>query len=144
RALAQTKQYPILDLQAQGSERFPAADILKASGLQLDPKKEVSLDQVRQAAERLVGTGVFAKVDYKHTALRNGMKVEFTVKDKDADQFVPARFENLVWWPESQLISDLHARSPLFSGQLPLGGGLADELAAELESLLAARKVKGH
>src|SRR5438067_294681 len=143
-AVAQTKQYPILDLQSQGSERFSNDDILKASGMRLDPKQEVSLVQVRQTAERLVGTGVFAQVDYKHTALRNGMKVEFAVKDKEADQFVPARFENLVWWPESQLIAELHSRSPLFSGQLPLGGGLSDEIAAELESLLAARKVKGH
>ncbi len=142
--LANAQQYPILELRAEGSKLFSSDDVLKFTGLRVDQQKEIPLTYVREAAEKLVATGVFSEVNYQHTALRNGMKVEFVVKDKDADQFVPGRFENFVWWPEKQLILELHARLPLFTGQLPLGGKLADEVDSTLEALLKARGVKGH
>lgn len=141
---AHAQQYPILDLRAQGSKMFSSDDVSKASGLRVDPKKEISLTQVRQAAERLVDSGVFSEVNYLHTELHHGMKVEFTVKDKEPDQFVPGKFENFAWWPESQLVAELHTRAPLFAGQLPLQGTLTEDVASELESLLKARGVKGH
>lgn len=141
---AHGQQYPILELRAQGSKMFSSDDVIRASRLSVDAKKEVLLTQVSQAAERLVGSGVFSEVNYLHTELRNGMKVEFTVKDKEPDQFVPAKFENFVWWPDGKLVSELHTRVPLFAGQVPLGGGLGEELATELESMIKARGVKGH
>ena len=131
---AQEKSYPILELHAQGSKLFSDEEIVKATGLRVDTKEEISLTKVREAAERLVDSGVFAEVNYQHTALRNGMKVQFTVQDKPADQFVPTRLGNFVWWPENQLVSELHSRLPLYGGRLPLGGSLADEVAAELEN----------
>ncbi len=126
---------------ARGSDRIPAEDLIKATGLRVDPTKNVSLADVRKVAERFVGTGLFAEVNYKHTQLRNGMKVEFVVKDKPADQFVPPRFENFPWWPEQQMLAELHARLPLFSGLLPLGGGLADDVALEIDAMLKSRSV---
>ena len=137
---ANAQQYPILELRAEGSKLFSSDDVLKATGLRVDPQKEIPLTYVREVAEKLVATGVFSEVNYQHTALRNGMKVEFILKDKDPDQFVPARFENFVWWSETQLISELHTRVPLFTGQLPLGGNLSDEVASTLEALLKARR----
>jgi outer membrane protein insertion porin family len=139
--LAHAQQYPIVELVARGSDRIPSADLLTATGLRVDPAKDVSLVDVRKVAERLVGSGLFAEVNYKHTQLRNGMKVEFVVKDKPADQFVPSRFENFPWWSEQQLLSELHARLPLFSGQLPIGGGLADDVALEIDAMLKTRSV---
>jgi outer membrane protein assembly factor BamA len=141
---ASAQQYPILELRAKGSKLFSDAEVIKATGLRVDTKEEVPLAKVREAAEKLVGSGVFAEVNYRHTELRNGMKVEFTVQDKPADQLVPSRFENFAWWPESQLLAELHARLPLFAGRLPLGGTLSQDVAAELESLLKGRGVKGH
>lgn len=141
-ATAHAQQYAVAEVRATGSQRFPQQDILRAANIEKSAR-EVPLTQVKEAAAKLLGLGVFKEVAYKHTAVPGGMKVEFTVKD--ADQFVRADFDNVVWLPLSELIDELHKRVPLFNGELPLqpGGSLADDVAAALQGLLNERGIKG-
>ncbi len=140
-ACALAQQYAVAETRAVGSQRFTEQDILRSTGIQKG-KREIPLTQVKDAATRLLGLGVFKEVGYKHTAVPGGMKVEFTVKD--ADEFVRADFDNIVWLPQAELINELHQRVPLFNGQLPMqpGGSLQTDVAAALQGLLNERGVK--
>lgn len=137
------KAYPIVELVVSGSERYDADDIIKYTGLKKDKTIETPLDAVQDAAQKLVDSGAFSQVNYKHLASTGGMRVELILADKDDDQFVKCDFANFVWWPENDLLVELHDRVPLFNGTVPRNGTLADEVSNALQSLLKERNVAG-
>ncbi len=141
-ATALSQSYPIVDLKANGSQRYKADDILRVTGL--EKGKATSLDSVRNAAQLLVNTGVFLEVRYSHTVAREGMNVTFEVKDKPADQYLKCDFNNLVWFTEPELAAALRAELPLYDGTLPAGGGSSDQAAAVIEKMLAKKNVHTH
>lgn len=141
---ASAQQYPIIQLQATGSQRYQAAEIVATSGLKPDIGKPVALAAVRDAAQRLVDSGVFSDVSYRHTAAAGGMNVQFIVKDKPADQFLPAIFENMVWLPDAELRNELHKKLPLFHGEIPLDGRMGDDVAEAVGDLLKQRNIDAH
>jgi outer membrane protein assembly factor BamA len=138
------QQYPIIALQATGSERYQPAEIVAATGLKVDIGKPVALTAVRDAAQRLVDSGVFSDVSYRHSAATGGMSVQFTVKDKAADQFLPVVFENIVWLPEAELRAELTKLLPLFHGDVPLNGRLEDDVAERVAAILKQRNIDAH
>jgi outer membrane protein assembly factor BamA len=138
------QQHPIVGLEASGSERYKPAEIIAATGLKADIGKPVSLAAVRDAAQRLVDSGVFSDLSYRHTAATGGMNVQFIVKDKAADQFLPAVFENVVWLSDSELGDQLRKRLPLFRGDVPLDGRLGDEVADAVAQILKQHNVDAH
>lgn len=141
---AAAQQYPIVALQASGSERYKPAEIVAATGLKVDIGKPVPLTAVRAAAQKLVDSGVFSDVSYRHSAATGGMSVQFTVKDKATDQFLPTTFENIIWIPDPDLREELTKRLPLFHGDVPLNGRLEDQLAEELAAILKQRDIDAH
>ena len=52
----------------------------------------------------------------------------------DTNPFVPVRFENFVWLSDQELADKLRTRVPLFQGQLPVGGNLADQVSEALQA----------
>lgn len=144
---AAAQKYPIVDLHASGSERFKPEQIIRATHLAVDKEKEIPLEEVRAAAERLVNSGVFKEVNYRHMAVPGGMKVEFLLKDKtnaEATELVPARFENIVWIPENAILPELIKRVPLFDGKVPVNGTVTDEVEEALQQTLAEMNVNVH
>lgn len=142
--IATAQQYPIVAIKVAGTQVYEPDEVIAYSGLHVDPNMAVSLASVREAAEKLVRSGVFAQVDYQHTAERGGMTITFQLQDQPEEQFLPARFPNIVWFEPAQLQAELEKRIRLFNGEVPLAGTLADEVARELESLLRARDVTAH
>src|SRR5262249_17850382 len=118
--------------------------IVAASNLKADIGKPVALSAVRDGAQRLVDSGVFSDVSYRHAAAAGGMNVQFIVKDKPADQFLPAVFENIVWLSDAELREQIHERLPLFRGDIPLDGRMGDEVADVIGEILKQRNVDGH
>jgi outer membrane protein insertion porin family len=72
------------------------------------------------------------------------MKVTFTLKDKQADQFLPPNFQNIVWFTPEQLDQEIKQRVPLYRGDLPLSGHLIDEVAQAIMDALATKQVDAH
>jgi outer membrane protein assembly factor BamA len=141
---AAAQQYPIVELNASGSEFYPEKDILAYSGLAVDKTKPIPLSEVLSAAQKIVNSGVFKEVSYQHTKIPGGMRVTFLLKDKEEEEFVPASFQNIVWLSAEELAKELHERVPLFTTHVPLSGSLKDEVAAALKDILAARNVSAH
>ncbi len=148
-AAAQTTQTPLsklpasarqlIAIKATGSKRYSDETIAAASGLQLGTA--ATDDDFKKAARRLGDTGMFTDIAYSFTYSTAGTKLEFHVTD--ADKFVPVRFEDFVWFSDEELLKRMKEHIPLFDGELPLSGRMADEVSDVLQAMLVERAIPG-
>ena len=131
--------FKLISIKVAGTKRYKPEDIIAATGLELH--QTVSEDDFKKAARTLGVTGAFSDVLYSFQYSPEGTKLDLQVQD--AERFVPVRFDNLVWFSDEELLKQLHAQVPLFRGQLPVTGDLADEVSNALQGLLIARNVQG-
>lgn len=138
--LAKAKlSYKLISIQVKGANRLSPEQIASASGLKIG--EFVDDDAFKQSAERLGNTGLFTELTYSYKYSTAGCALEFQVTEND--KLVPIVFDNFVWFKDDELLDLLRSRVPLFTGSLPLGGELADQVARALNSLLAERKIEG-
>ena len=130
----------LIAIKVVGSKRFSEEAVAAASGLQLGTP--VNDDDFKKAARRLGDMGVFTDIAYSFTYSSAGTKLEFHVTD--ADKFVPVRFEDFVWFSDSELMRRIKEHAPLFDGELPLSGRLAAEVSDVLQAMLVERSIPGH
>jgi outer membrane protein insertion porin family len=132
--------HKLIAVIVKGGQRYSPADVIAASGLKIGDT--VSEDDFRHAAELLGETGAFANVVYSYSYSSEGTKLE--LQTTESDKVVPAVFENFVWFDEKELIDAVHKYVPLFHGELPVGGNVAELVADALQALLVQRGSKGH
>jgi outer membrane protein assembly factor BamA len=130
----------LIAIKVTGSKRFPEAAIAAATGLQM--ASPVNDDDFKKASRRLGDTGVFTEVAYTFSYSSAGTKLELHVTD--AAKFVPAHFEDFVWFSDAELKRRIQQYSPLFDGQLPLSGRLADQVSDVLQAMLVENSIPGH
>jgi outer membrane protein assembly factor BamA len=130
----------LIAIKVIGSKRFSEPAIAAASGLQMGAP--VNDDDFKTAARRLGDMGVFTEIAYTFSYSSAGTKLELHVTD--ADKFVPAHFEDFVWFSDAELRQRLQQYSPLFDGQLPVHGGLADQVSDVLQAMLVENAIPGH
>ncbi len=129
----------LLSIKVTGSKRYTPDEIIAATGLQRgQPATE---DDFKAVTQQLGESGAFGNVAYTFQFSSEGIKLELQVTD--GDQFVPARFDNFVWLPDRELLQKLSASVPLFQGQLPVAGKLADQVSDALQTLAIELKLKG-
>jgi outer membrane protein assembly factor BamA len=126
-------------IHVTGSQRFSEKEIIRVTGLAIG--MNLWAQTLQEATNRLLATGAFAEVKFRYYIRGSAMTAEFQVTD--AEKFVPCSFENFVWFSDDELDQMLRARVPLFAGQVPLTGDLAEKAARSLEDLLASRKIAG-
>ncbi|MGO9124319.1 MAG: POTRA domain-containing protein, partial [Terriglobales bacterium] len=131
--------YQLKAVTVTGSQRYKPEEVTAATGLQIG--QPIQEDDVKAAARFLGDSGAFRDVAFSFSYSSGGTKVEFQVQD--SPDFVPARFENLVWFSDRDLAEKLRARVPLFHGELPIRGQLADQVSLALQALLIEEKVEG-
>jgi outer membrane protein assembly factor BamA len=131
--------FKLISVKTTGTKRYKSEEVIAASGLQLG--QTVSEDDFKKAARVLGETGAFGDVLYSFQYSDEGAKLDLQVQD--AEKFVPARFDNLVWFSDKELFDQLHAQVPLFQGQLPEAGDLADQVSNALQGLLIAHNLQG-
>ena len=100
---------------------------LKVGGVATD-------DDLRKVTKELGETGLFTDVSYSYSYSNEGTKLDLQVADND--KLVATHFENFVWFSDEELIAKIHQRVPLFKGQVPVGGDLADQVSDALQALL--------
>src|ERR1022692_733931 len=131
--------FKLISIKVTGTKRYKPEDVIAATGLQLH--EAVSEDDFRKAVRTLGETGAFGDVLYSFQYSPEGTKLELQVQD--AEKFVPVRFDNLVWFSDQELLEQIHGQVPLFQGQLPITGDLADQVSNALQALLIAHNVPG-
>src|SRR6202140_4774787 len=130
----------LIAIKVTGSKRFPEQAVAAATGLQMGTA--VNDDDFKKAARRLGDMGVFTDIAYNYTYSSAGTKLELHVTD--AAKFVPARFEDFVWFSDAELRKRIQEHAPLFDGELPLFGRLADEVSDVLQAMLVENSIPGH
>jgi outer membrane protein assembly factor BamA len=130
----------LIAIKVTGSKRFAEDAIAATTGLQLNTA--VGEDDFKKAGRRLGDTGAFSDIAYSYSYTFAGTKLELHVTD--ADKFVPARFEDFVWFSDSEILHRLKQHVPLFNGELPLSGRMADEVSDVLQAMLVENAIPGH
>ena len=133
------KAFQLIAVKVSGTERYKSEEVMRAAGLELG--RTVHEDNFKDAARVLGDTGAFASVAYRFEYSPEGTTLELQVQDTQS--FVPARFDNLVWFSDEDLSEKLHTRVPLFAGELPATGKLADDLSEALQGLVDEKKIPG-
>ena len=129
----------LISINVTGSSRYTPEQIIAATGLQ--PGQNVSEEDFKSVTRHLGETGAFSDVAYSFQFGPEGMKLALQVTD--SNPFVPVRFENFVWFSDQELFEKLRTRVPLFQGQLPVTGDLADEVSEALQVLAIELKLRG-
>ena len=134
---ASPSEHKLASVHVTGTQRFTAEEVIAASGLEIGAT--ATEDDFQKAARRLGECGFFSDVSYSYAATPTGTKLDFTLVD--AEKLVPAHFENFVWFSDEELRAKIHDHLPLFKGQVPIGGTLADQISEVLQALLVERNV---
>ena len=129
----------LTSINATGSKRFTEEAIAAASGLQIGTA--VIEDDLKKASRRLGDTGAFSDVGYTFSYSSEGTKVVFQVTD--TEKFVPAHFEDFVWFSDADLVHRIKQSTPLFDGSLPLSGNMADQVSDTLQAMLVENAIPG-
>ncbi|MBS1823023.1 MAG: hypothetical protein JST61_13805 [Acidobacteria bacterium] len=124
------------NIRFTGVPDYSQAELL--SFAQLTPGAIVPLADIQSAAQRFNDTGLFSDVRFAS----NSTGLVFTLKPMPADNLLPARFPNLVWWSNEELAQALKTRVPLYRGAVPISGNIQDSVSAALTAMLAEKNVK--
>jgi len=130
----------LIAIKVTGSKRFREEAVAAATGLQMGTA--VNDDDFKRAARRLGDMGVFTEIGYTFSYSSAGTRLELHVTD--AAKFLPARFEDFVWFSDAELRQRIKQHAPLFDGELPLYGRLADEVSDVLQAMLVENSIPGH
>jgi outer membrane protein assembly factor BamA len=133
-------QRQLTSVKVVGTKRYSEADIVAASGLQIG--STVVEDDFKKAARHLGDLGVFSNIAYNYSYSGTGTKL--TLQVADIDKFVPVRFEDFVWFSDEELLKRIKEREPMFNGELPLSGNLADRVSDVLQALLVENSIPGN
>ena len=135
-----TADRKLLAVKVAGTKRYTEGDVIAASGLPIGAT--VTEDDFKRAARHLADTGAFTDIAYTYSYSSQGTKLELHLSD--AADFVPARFEDFVWFPDAEMRRRIKEHVPLFDGQLPTSGNLAGEVSDVLQAMLVEGAIPGH
>ncbi|MGA3335142.1 MAG: hypothetical protein ABSC62_13365 [Terracidiphilus sp.] len=127
---AQAQKFLPKTIQFQGAPEYSDQELLAAAGL----KKGIvlSYSDMQDYSKRLLDSGVFSSVAFKF----DGLDLTFLLTP--STDLYPVRLENLPLTPGPDLDAKLHEQLPLYHGKVPPEGGIADDVRAALEKMLAA------
>jgi outer membrane protein insertion porin family len=129
--------FNLVRILVTGSQRYHEDDLVRATGLTVNT--QVTSDDLQNAANRLGNSGAFSTVQFLFKAAIGTKGVEADFQVADADKYLPAVFENFVWFSENELQEAVHQSVPLYRGELPTSGGMSDEVSAALSKFLASK-----
>jgi outer membrane protein assembly factor BamA len=121
-------------IRFQGAPQYTQEELLAAAGLQ--PGARLTAADVKAHARQLNDTGFFAVVKFS----TDSKGLIFTLTP--ATQLFPLHLDNLPLKPGKELDDKLHARFPLYQGQLPASGSVLEGICQTFEEMLAAEGIK--
>ena len=128
----------IASIKVTGAHKFPADQIIAASGLKTGDI--VTAEQIQEATNRLSALGIFSAVNFRYTSKGNAINLEFQVQEAPT---YPISFDNFPWFTSAEIGEAIRNQVGLFTGEAPGDGTMIDQMAAVIENLLASQKIKG-
>jgi outer membrane protein assembly factor BamA len=125
---------PLREVHAEGSKILTEAQVVSLTGLQ--PGLQVGKNNLQTAADLLVQSGLFSKVNFSFQTRNGGVVVTFHVEESPR---IPVYFDNVPWYTDSELGDAIRKTLPFFDGTLPEAGAAVDKAADAVKDLLSSR-----
>src|SRR5712692_10335566 len=120
------------EVHADGEKILSEAQVAALTGLAVG--SPVGRADLQAAADKLVQTGLFAKVSYNFQT-RSGVIVTYHVEESPG---IPAYFDNIPWFADSELADAIRKKIPFFDGTLPEAGGVVEQAAEAIKELISS------
>lgn len=124
------------DIQVEGLKTLSPEQVIAMSALAKG--SQVGKADLQAAADRLLQTGMFSKVNYSYGTVSEALRVTFHLEESPR---VRVYYDNFPWFADSELDDAIRKKIPYFDGTLPAGGSVVDEAADAVKDLLASRKL---
>src|SRR5882672_5869449 len=124
---------PLREVHSEGAKILTEPQIISLAGLQ--PGSQVSKDDLQAAADRLIQSGLFAKVNFNFLTRGGGVFVTYHVEESPR---LPVYFDNMPWFADSELADAIRKTFPYFDGTLPEAGSAVDRAADAVKELLSS------
>src|SRR5271155_4894330 len=124
------------EVRTEGLKTFTEAQIITFS--QLEKGTPVGKSDLQAAADRLLQTGLFAKVNYTFQTRGDGLTVTFQLEEAPR---VPIYFDNVPWFSDGELAEAIRKKVPFFDGTLPEAGAVVDQATDAVKDLLASHQL---
>jgi outer membrane protein insertion porin family len=121
-------------IHAQGLQHVTQEQLTQISGLKID--QAVTKADLQTAADNLVQTGLFSKVDFSFDSHEDNLNLTFKVVEATR---IPAYFDNFPWFADSELNDAIRKALPFYDGTLPEAGPSLDRVSEVLSELVASR-----
>jgi Surface antigen variable number repeat len=125
---------PLREVRVEGHRILTEAQIVAITGLV--PGAQIGRNDLQTAADKLVQSGLFAKVSYNFQTKFATVLVTFHVEESPR---IPAYFDNIPWFADSELGDAIRGKLPFFNGTLPEAGTAVDQAADAVNDLLSSR-----
>lgn len=125
------------EIRAEGLKTFSEAQVASLSGLQVGT--EVGKKELQDAADLLLRSGLFAKVNYKFDTHNNDVTLTFQLEETPR---LPVAYDNFPWFDDSELTDAIRKDLPFYDGTLPEGGTVVDLAGNSLASFLTTHGLK--
>jgi outer membrane protein assembly factor BamA len=122
----------VREIRADGLKSLTEPQVATLSGLQMGA--QAGRDDLQTAADKLVQSGLFAHVKYSFKSRADGLIVTFSV---DEAPRIPAYFDNLPWFGDSELNDAIRAKLSFYDGTLPSAGAVVDQAGDAVGEFLA-------
>jgi outer membrane protein insertion porin family len=129
---------PLREVHADGEKLLTEAQVIAITGLVTGA--QISRNDLQTAADRLVQSGLFAKVSYNFQTKVAGILVTYHVQESPR---IPVYFDNIPWFTDSELGDAIRKQFPFFDGTLPEAGAAVDHCGEVVTELLASRGLQG-
>jgi outer membrane protein assembly factor BamA len=124
-------------IHAEGMKTFTEEQIAGLSGLQLG--SQVGRDDLQEAANLLLRSGLFAKANYKFDTHNNDVSLTFHVEENPR---LPVAYDNFPWFDDAELTEAIRKNLPFYDGTLPEGGTVVELAGNALASFLTEHGLK--
>jgi outer membrane protein assembly factor BamA len=124
------------EIRTEGLKTLSDTQIIALS--QLEKGSQVGKSELQAAADRLLQTGMFAKVNYSFQTRADGLTVIFQLEEAPR---VPVYFDNVPWFSDGELAEAIRKKAPFFDGTLPEAGAVLDQATDAVKDLLASHKL---
>src|SRR5216684_1213284 len=124
---------PLREVHADGEKLLTEAQVIAITGLL--PGVQIGRNDLQTAADKLVQTGLFAKVSFNFQTKVAGVMVTYHVEESPR---IPVYFDNIPWFADSALGDAIRTRFPFFDGTLPQAGATVDQAGDSVKELLTS------
>jgi len=122
------------EVRVDGAKHLTEAQIVPLTGLA--PGSQVGRKEMQDAADALVRTGLFAKVNFKYDTHNDNLVVTYHIEENPR---LPVSYDNFPWYSDSELDEAVRKELPFYDGHLPEAGQVVERAASVLKAFVSAR-----